>query len=73
MSIQTLASFVQQNNKRWWNPPHQIILQNIEFGRRVEMIRDAKCTRFLLLNRHLQPLIIIVKKEKVEKIQINED
>jgi len=40
---------------------------------REEMIKDAKCTRFLIPNRHLQPLIIIMKKEKVEKIHIDGD
>jgi hypothetical protein len=40
---------------------------------RAEMIRDAKCTRFLVPNRHLQPVITIMKKEKVEKIHINGD
>jgi hypothetical protein len=38
-----------------------------------EMIRDAKYTRFSILNRHLQPIITTVKKEKVEKIHINGD
>jgi hypothetical protein len=35
------------------------------------MIRDAKCARFLVPNRHLQLGIIIVKQSKVEKIHIN--
>jgi len=38
---------------------------------RAEMMRDEKCTRFLVFNRHLQPAITIVKREKVEKIHIN--
>jgi hypothetical protein len=37
------------------------------------MIRDAKCTRFSVPNRHLQPIITMVKKEKVEKIHTNGD
>jgi hypothetical protein len=38
---------------------------------RAETIRDAKCTRFLLPNRHLQPVITTLKKAKVEEIHIN--
>jgi hypothetical protein len=39
--------------------------------RRAEMIIDAKRTRFSVPNKHLQPLITIVKKEKVEEIHSN--
>jgi hypothetical protein len=35
------------------------------------MIRDAKCIRFLIPNKHLQPIITTVKNAKVEKIPIN--
>ncbi len=38
---------------------------------RVEMIRDAKCARFLVPIRHLQLVIIILKQSKVEEIHIN--
>jgi hypothetical protein len=37
------------------------------------MIRDAKCIRFLIPNRHLQLVIITVKQSKVEEIHINGD
>jgi hypothetical protein len=40
---------------------------------RAKMIRDAKCPRFSIPNRHLQLVITTVKKEKVEKIHINGD
>jgi hypothetical protein len=40
---------------------------------RVEMIKDAKCTRFSIPNRHLQPIITTVKKAKIEKIHTNEN
>jgi hypothetical protein len=39
--------------------------------RKVEMIRDAKCTRFSISNKHLQPIITIMKNAKVEEIHIN--
>jgi hypothetical protein len=38
---------------------------------RAEMIRDAKCIRFPIPNKHLQQVITTVKKEKIEKIHIN--
>jgi hypothetical protein len=34
----------------------------------MEMNRDAKCTRFSVPNRHLQPVITTVKQPKVEEI-----
>jgi hypothetical protein len=37
------------------------------------MIRDAKCARFSIPNRHLQPIIIIVKYSKIEDFHINGD
>jgi hypothetical protein len=39
----------------------------------MEMIRDAKCTRFSVPNRHLQPVITTMKQPKVEEIHINGD
>jgi hypothetical protein len=39
----------------------------------MEMIRDAKCTRFSIPNRHLQPVITTMKQPKVEEIHINGD
>jgi hypothetical protein len=40
---------------------------------RAKMIRDAKCTRFSIPNRHLQPIITTVKNAKVENFHINGD
>jgi hypothetical protein len=37
------------------------------------MIKDAKRARFLIPNKHLQLVIIIVKQSKVEEIHINGD
>jgi hypothetical protein len=42
-------------------------------SRRTKMIRDAKCARFSILDRHLKQVIIIVKQSKVEEIHINGD
>jgi hypothetical protein len=39
----------------------------------VEWIKDAKCTRFPIPNKHLQQVITTMKKEKVEEIHINGD
>jgi hypothetical protein len=36
----------------------------------MEMNRDAKCTKISEPNRHLQPVITIVKQPKVEEIHI---
>jgi len=33
---------------------------------RAKMIRNAKCARFSIPNRHLQPIIIIVKYSKLK-------
>jgi hypothetical protein len=39
--------------------------------RRTKMISDAKCTRFSIPNRHLQPIITTMKKVKAKEIHIN--
>jgi len=41
--------------------------------RKVEMIRDANCTRFLVPIKFLQLVIITMKQSKFEKIHINGD
>jgi hypothetical protein len=38
---------------------------------KVKMIINAKCTRFSILNRHVQLVNTTVKKAKVEEIHIN--
>jgi len=40
---------------------------------RAKMIRDENCTRFLVPNKFIQPIIITIKQSKVEEIHINGD